>query len=1169
MSMHSDLSNTIPAGRSGWHSLVSLLSRAAGALLFGPVLLLPAQVPGDAPTVQLQGPVARSDSQQIMLRYANFDPLVAVPPIPPALRADTDTSLWIVQFHGPATDEDRAAIERAGGKLVIFQPHDAYVVRMSRSAAGTCAVLREVRWVGPYHPAYRLEEFLLREHAAGAEVPVRPYNMVMADKRNDKAVLRQRIEAIGGTVVDEHRASLLFTATLSSAQLLQVARFDEVLWIDRWTESSTDNDNARIVHGPNAVETAGGYTGNGVRGHVYEGVEATHPDFTIAMTNVRSGGTADTHGHCTAGCVFGNGTSAPQARGMAPAAQGFYTNLSTVTAGWSRNMVISDVVNVHQCMFTTASWGAAQTPNYTSISADADDIVFDHRIPWTNSMSNLGNQNVRPEAWAKNVISVGALRHYNNSNVADDLWASWPAGGLSTAASIGPASDGRIKPDLCSFYDDVWTSDRSGAAGYSSGNSTQTFGGTSAATPLTAGLNALAIQMYTDGIFGNPLPAAPTVGNRFVNRPYAQTLKALQIACASLYPVSQATRPQAGWGRADLNTMYTRRNRIVIIPENRPITQGATHTYLINVLTGETSLKVCMTYLDLPGNPASSIHRINDLTLRVISPSGTAYWGNNGLVANNTSTSGGSANTIDTVENVFINNPAAGTWRIEITAPVIAQDAHLATGAIDATYALVVNGGVRLYGSGCARHVPDDTVTGTANFIPFGSSTPTALQTLFASNNQGSVGGAVYFDVTPSTNVHLTGFELNTAATAGQQLVVDVYTRTGTHVGNEGNPAAWTARTAGLGVAAGLNVGSQIDLNQPILLSSGITYGFAIVARNFAHHYTNGTGSNQNYSGSELTVALGSATNVPFSGSPFTPRVANITLQSRADTQDWTNQLYQTILRREDLGSAGTIRGLAFSPTATGRHFNRELVVRMSHVPAGHVMSTTFANNLPSPVTVLNAQNYTWHVTANSWNEIGLTTPFAYNGTSDVVVQILARGNHSTAVGGWNRANNVPRVFAYGLTSGAMPAVATGSDTFGQRIRVNMNCAVGTGYGTSCGTLRAKPFGTPDRGGIAWFDLEAAPPSSLAIIGLGFQPFGIPNSLTSAGFTNCFLWHQVPVTLAYVTSTTGFATHAISVPNDPTLDGTKVSGLWAVFDAGHPGGVAFSNYITNLIGIDP
>ena len=134
---------------------------------------------------------------------------------------------------------------------------------------------------------------------------------------------------------------------------------------------------------------------------------------------------------------------------------------------------------------TTASWGGQRTFFYTSTSAEADDITFDHDITWTQSQSNAGNQDSRPQAWAKNVFSVGGIHHANNGHPSDD---SWQNGG----ASIGPASDGRIKPTMCAYYDSIGTSDLTGSAGYSAANWTAGFSGTSGATPIVAGHNVLA-----------------------------------------------------------------------------------------------------------------------------------------------------------------------------------------------------------------------------------------------------------------------------------------------------------------------------------------------------------------------------------------------------------------------------------------------------------------------------------------------------------------------------------------------------------------------------------------------------------------------------------------------------------------------------------------------------
>ena len=118
---------------------------------------------------------------------------------------------------------------------------------------------------------------------------------------------------------------------------------------------------------------------------------------------------------------------------------------------------------------------------------ESDDIVFDHDITWTQSQSNAGNRQSRPQAWAKNVLSVGAVNHNDDADPTNDSWAAGNA-------SIGPASDGRIKPTLCAYFDSIGTSDRTGAAGYSSNDWYGGFGGTSGATPIVAGLAALVLR---------------------------------------------------------------------------------------------------------------------------------------------------------------------------------------------------------------------------------------------------------------------------------------------------------------------------------------------------------------------------------------------------------------------------------------------------------------------------------------------------------------------------------------------------------------------------------------------------------------------------------------------------------------------------------------------------
>src|SRR5690606_2536592 len=122
----------------------------------------------------------------------------------------------------------------------------------------------------------------------------------------------------------------------------------------------------------------------------------------------------------------------------------------------------------YRAVFQTNSWGSPLTTDYTTVSMELDDIAFLNDIVLLQSQSNTGTNESRPESWSKNVVSVGAVHHHNNLDRTDDCWCA--------GASIGPAPDGRIKPDLCHFGDAVTTSSRSSDVSF-----TTSFSGTSAA----------------------------------------------------------------------------------------------------------------------------------------------------------------------------------------------------------------------------------------------------------------------------------------------------------------------------------------------------------------------------------------------------------------------------------------------------------------------------------------------------------------------------------------------------------------------------------------------------------------------------------------------------------------------------------------------------------------
>ena len=226
-----------------------------------------------------------------MLRYGSFDPTVTQPEVPLALRSTPAQRLQVVQFVGTPTQAGRDMIAALGGEIVSYLPQDSYVVRIERSGAAGLRRAPSVRWVGAYHPAYRLDPALIDGGALQQQAP-RKFDVVVANKRTDKPALARGVQALGGVVEDLQEGGLLMTVALTGPQLAQVAALDQVLWINAWSAPEEDMDNARVQGGGNYIQSQAGYTGAGVNAHIYEGVEASHPDFTGSVTNVRSSGNA-------------------------------------------------------------------------------------------------------------------------------------------------------------------------------------------------------------------------------------------------------------------------------------------------------------------------------------------------------------------------------------------------------------------------------------------------------------------------------------------------------------------------------------------------------------------------------------------------------------------------------------------------------------------------------------------------------------------------------------------------------------------------------------------------------------------------------------------------------------------------------------------------------------
>jgi serine protease AprX len=616
-------------------------------------------------------------AQYIRLVNRTFDPVadgLAVTAAQPGQRA------FLIQFTDSPSDDQRAKLREMGVRIGAYVPDLAYVARMDGSAVAAVQELDFVRWVGDYLPGDKVDAATAVTAMAGPGQYL--ITLVERDVR-DQRVVTGRIAGLGGRPDVVSASGQHLVATLTPEQVAAVTKLAEVLAVGVLSAPETDMNNAREATGANFIRTAGAYRGQGVRGEVMDGgLRTTHQEFRARPPLLHGPNSTNTgHGTSTYGQIFASGVS-PTRLGMLPEGQGIFATYPKADR-YAHTRELVNPTGPYRAVFQSNSWGNTLTTAYTSISAAMDTIIFDQDILICQSQSNAGTRSSRPQAWAKNILSVGGQFHRNTLARTDDAWGG--------GASIGPAADGRIKPDLSNYYDQIDTTSSTSDTTY-----TASFGGTSGATPITCGSAGLLFQMWADGVFdGGPGKARDV----FTSRPHAATAKALLINTANQYPFTGAnhdmTRVHQGWGTASVRNLHdtARVNGWrfpVLVNETDLLTNGQTRRYPVTRTTN-TPLRATLVYSDPAGSPTAAVARVNDLTLRVTAPNGTVYFGNNGLLNGVWSTSGGSANTVDTVENVFVQTPGTGTWTIDVIASQINADGHRETAATDADYALVVS----------------------------------------------------------------------------------------------------------------------------------------------------------------------------------------------------------------------------------------------------------------------------------------------------------------------------------------------------------------------------------------------------------------------------------------------------------------------------------------------
>ncbi len=633
---------------------------------------------------------------------------------------------WLVQFNGVIQEEWKAAMENAGAKLKGYIPENAFLVEATPKQIQAIGAMKGVAWVGEYRPEYKRSK-QVRAHLASATGTAREYNVVTF-RTEDVDRLAGEIGALPGAMVllaEPMTDRGLVRALLPPAAIATICGWGEVEWVEPYVKPRLMNDIAIRTNKMNVsnVWTTLGLTGTNQiiavcdTGLCTGNSNTLHRDFSNRLVWAQALGRTgdwsdpDSHGTHVAGSVLGSGSmSTGKYKGVAYEAKLVFQ--SVLDSGGDLGGLPSDLNVLFRAAFTNGarihsdSWGASVYGEYNTDSRNLDMFVWSNKTMLvlmaasndgidSNSDGVVDPDSIGAPGTAKNCLTVGAAENYRviNSTWGDSWPSDYPADpinsdrlsepdtpqGMAAFSSRGPTDDGRIKPDIVApgtFI--VSTRSRASADdgwGVAPNTNYLYMGGTSMATPLTAGAAGLARQWLAE--------------ERDMANPSAALLKALLINGArNMAPGQYGTgayleipyaRPNnvQGFGHVDLyTTLKPATNQFLDLVDTNSLSPGQTNTFTYAVSAGSTNKFIlAMAYSDYFASSGAGKKLVNDLDLTVRKPGGTTLYANNRTSADRT----------NNVEMIEFEADEAGTYTVTVSAYTVPSGGSQA-------YALVVRG---------------------------------------------------------------------------------------------------------------------------------------------------------------------------------------------------------------------------------------------------------------------------------------------------------------------------------------------------------------------------------------------------------------------------------------------------------------------------------------------
>lgn len=622
---------------------------------------------------------------------------------------------FVIQLDGPITPGRRLALENAGLRLGDYLPANAYVVTIDpRARMAELDAIDFVQWGEAMRPEWKMDTRI------GTRPYVSPERIEIAT-RGEVALWAHLYEGEGGVDVQAAIGALEGVRVLSTSEeaghtivavtappdaARKIAAINAVSYVEEAPEATLRNSTSRTIVQSGAVGPTPfydrGITGVGqVVGLIDSRMDLNHCSFkdTVApgpthrkvLAFNASSGSAASHGTHTAGTLAGDNGDLTDTRGVAYGAKMVFnltpSDVSTGTTFLSRlNQHHTQGARVH-----SNSWGADNRTDYNGwswaidrFSRDNEDSVVAFAV--TNQSLLYTPEN------AKSCLAVGASQ--DNTSINNHC-----SGGQ------GPTADGRRKPETYA----PGCSTSSSSSGTTCGLRSLT--GTSMACPAVTGAAALFRQYFTDGFYPS---GAAVLSDAFT--PTGALVRAMVInASVDMTGISGYPSNREGWGRlvGDVSAHFAGDARGLIVHDIRnsspeSLSTGGSHEWTFNVDGSSEQLRVTMTFTDVPATLGATFVPVNNIDLEVIAPDGsTVYKGNNFNTSTGVSVAGGSADAINSTEQVHVTNPPAGQWTVRVLGTAVNQETQ--------GFGLVITGDVSEAGVACYGDVNGDGVVNFAD----------------------------------------------------------------------------------------------------------------------------------------------------------------------------------------------------------------------------------------------------------------------------------------------------------------------------------------------------------------------------------------------------------------------------------------------------------------------